>query len=777
MTATDKTVPGRSARAVEATLRLCVDFPRLTIGVILLLTLWAVIQLPKITTDTDPENMLEPDASVRVSHEAAKRTFGIHELIVVGFESERDLFNVEDLAKLFRINREVLNIKGVIIPDVLSLVTTDTMRKSGDTLEIRKLLEHPPQTQEEVQQLKETLLGNPLFREKLISQDGRRVAFYIPIERKEIAARVTKEIQTLVDKEPGITAKIAGLPMAEMVFGEEMFILMGVLSPLVMLVIAVGLWMLFKDWRLIVAPLIVSMLSVLWTMGLLIGLGLPVHIMSSMIPVFLMVTGLADGIHILSQFYDVYPRYGEKRTAILETMKELYSPVLYTSYTVMAGFGSLSLVNIPPVRIFGLFVAIGVFAAWVLTVTFLPAFMMLLNEDTLKRRWQHEVAAGGVLVRVADWLGRMGMTRSWMVLLAGVVVLALAAYGMQHNWVNDDPVKWFKESSPIQQANSLMNQQFGGTYMAYLVAEADQPEAATRPEVLHYLDELQREIGQDPRVGKSTALTDILRWINRVLTGRDELPSSQELAAQYLFLYLSSGGSPDSLDNFVDYGYQRLNIWLQLKTGDNRDMVEVMERVNRYIAAHPLPGVRFEMTGPTYVNVVWQQVMVTGMLGSFAGSVFTVFLIMAIEFRSLLWALIGVVPLLATIFVSYGVLFFIGKEIDMPIAVCSSLALGIGVDFAIHFIFRFRERYRQERDLSNSLLWTFGEPAVGIFRNALILFLGFAVMLAAPLTPYVTVGGFTAIDMLVGALATLLMLPALIVLLQRVLLSKESRYG
>lgn len=763
----------RSARLVESTLRLCVDFPRLTISVILLLTLWAFVQLPKITTDTDPENMLEPDAPVRVSHEATKRTFGIHELIVVGFESDRDLFNVEDLTKLFRINRDILRITGVIIPDVLSLLTTDTMRKSGDTLEIRKLLESPPRSEEEAAQLKETLLGNPLFLEKLISQDGRRLAFYIPIERKEIAARVTKELQALVAKEPGITAKVAGLPMAEMIFGEQMFILMGVLSPLVMLVIAIGLWLLFKDWRLILAPLLVAMLSVIWTMGLLIGLGYPVHIMSSMIPVFLMVTGLADGIHILSQFYDVYPRYGERRAAVLETMKELYSPVLYTSYTVMAGFGSLTLVNIPPVRIFGLFVAIGVFAAWVLTVTFLPAFMMLLNEDTLRRRWQREVASGGAVVRVAEWLGQLGMVRSRWVILAGVAVLALAAYGMQRNQVNDDPVKWFKAASPIRQANRLMNQQFGGTYMAYLVAEAAEPEAATRPEVLRYLEGLQREIGLDPMVGKTTSLTDILRWINRVLTGKDALPSSQEMAAQYLFLYLSSGGSPDTLDNFVDYGYQRLNIWLQLKTGDNLDMVEVVERVNRYVAAHPLPGVRFEMTGPTYVNVVWQQVMVTGMLASFAGSIVTVLLIMMIEFRSLLWAVIGVVPLLATILVSYGALFFIGKEIDMPIAVCSSLALGIGVDFAIHFIFRFRERYRHERDLQKSLQWTFGEPAVGIFRNALILFLGFAVMLAAPLNPYVTVGAFTAIDMLVGALATLLLLPALIVLLQRVLLAKE----
>lgn len=169
MNRSETPAPTWSARVVDATLTFCVDFPRLTISVILLLTVWAILQLPKITTDTDPENMLEPDAPVRVSHESTKRTFGIHELIVVGFESERDLFNVDDLAKLFRINRGILNITGVIIPDVLSLVTTDTMRKSGDTLEIRKLLERPPQTQEDVLQLKDALLGNPLFREKLIS--------------------------------------------------------------------------------------------------------------------------------------------------------------------------------------------------------------------------------------------------------------------------------------------------------------------------------------------------------------------------------------------------------------------------------------------------------------------------------------------------------------------------------------------------------------------------------------------------------------------------------
>lgn len=109
-----KLAPRWSVRVVDATLRLRVDFPRLTIGVILLLIVWAIFQLPKITTDTDPENMLEPDEPVRVSHEATKRTFGIHELIVVGFESERDLFNVDDITKLFRINREILNITGVI---------------------------------------------------------------------------------------------------------------------------------------------------------------------------------------------------------------------------------------------------------------------------------------------------------------------------------------------------------------------------------------------------------------------------------------------------------------------------------------------------------------------------------------------------------------------------------------------------------------------------------------------------------------------------------------
>ena len=270
-------------------------------------------------------------------------------------------------------------------------------------------------------------------------------------------------------------------------------------------------------------------------------------------------------------------------------------------------------------------------------------------------------------------------------------------------------------------------------------------------------------VGQDPRVGKTTSLTDILRWINRVLTGNDELPRSQELAAQYLFLYLSSGGSPDTLDNFVDYGYQRLNIWLQLKIGDNQDMIEVMERVTRYVTAHPLPGVRVEMTGPTYVNVVWQQVMVTGMLGSFAGSVVTVLLIMAIEFRSLLWALIGVVPLLITIFVSYGLLFFISKEIDMP-SVCPRWPSGsvwtlpstLSSDSGTLPAGTGSQKACNGPSASRRLEF-FGTRSFfpGVCRDAR----GAAV-------PLRDGGPFAAIDMLVG-FATLAVLPALIVLLQR----------
>lgn len=768
-------------------LRKLVDFsvshPKIIITLTIILTVIFAAQLPKIKIDTDPENMLETDQPDRVFYDWVKRNFGINDLIVLGITDEKGIFNSQTLGQIARITDEILNIKGVLIDDVISFTTTDNVTSEAGTLRVRRILEESPSTPEEIERLKQDLFDNPFFVEKIVSKDEKGVALYIPIERKDISFRVSQEIEEVIRQElgPGQKYYIAGLPVAEDTFGHEMFVQMGVTAPLVGGFIFVLLFVLFRKWSLIIAPMIVAMVSVLWTMGLLIGSGFTVHIMSSMIPVFLMPIAVLDSVHVLSEFYDRYPQIRDKRKTILATFDELFTPCLYTSLTTAAGFGAQVTAGIPPVRVFGAFIALGVMIAWLLTVTFIPASLMLIREEKLEKRLGAMEEKREVLGKFLPLVGRVSYRRNKLVVSVALLLLGLGLVGISRIEINDNPVNWFKPGHRIRVADRVMNQLFGGTYMAYLVVEGQKADDIKRPEVMRYIEALQKDLERLPVVGKTSSVADIVKRINYVLHDQDRahevVPGSLEAIGQYLFLFLMSG-DPDELDNFVDYNYQNANIWVQMRKGENKEMERVERAVADFKKSHPPPeGINLRWSGLTYINKTWQMIMVVGMLKAFLSSWAVVFVLMILLFRSFTLSLVLMVPLTLAIIFAYGVVGFSGKEYDMPIAVCASLALGLAIDFAIHFIERYKEKYHEVGDPEQVNRWIFNRPGRAIARNAVVITFGFLPLLLATLTPYVTVGIFFAMLMASSAVVTLFVLPALMRLGGRFLMRGTTAAG
>jgi predicted RND superfamily exporter protein len=273
--------------------------------------------------------------------------------------------------------------------------------------------------------------------------------------------------------------------------------------------------------------------------------------------------------------------------------------------------------------------------------------------------------------------------------------------------------------------------------------------------------------------------------INRVLHNDDPkydvVPEHNDTIGQYLFLFAMSA-KPSDLDNVVDYPFRKANIWVQLKTWDANAMESVIQAVNEYRKNNPTP-MEFKPAGIAFFNLVWNHEVLRDMIKGLILALIVVFVILAYDFRSIKWALIGYVPLLFTILLVYGIVGFAGKDFDMPISVLSCLSLGMAVDFAIHFVSRFRQRLDEQTAVSgaqsatdlraprsalvtDALLWTAGRPGKGIMRNAILFASAFAVMLFAPLTPYITVGAFIVSMMLVSSLMTIFYLPALITLTQ-----------
>ena len=757
--------------------------PKTVIGVAVIITILFGSQLPKITTDTDPKHMLPITSPVRQYNDQVEREFGLHpDVLVLGVVNERGIVNKQTLARISDLTSGIQRIPGVIVRDVTSFTTIDDVSVRGGELVVRPLLERVPQREEELQSFRKKLFENPVFLNRIISPDGKATAIYIPVEPtangKEIADRIRK---LLPDRSDGDQFYLAGDPVARDTFGAEMFRQMGLFSPIAGMVMAVALWFMFHSVPLIVANMAVAMISIIWSMGLLIGLGYPVHIMSSMSPVFLMAIA-TDTVHIFNEFFFRYREVGEKKRSVTDTMAAVGAPVFYSDVTTAVGFASLAITSIIPVRIFGLVVAFGTLVILLMSYTLVPAILMLLREKQLAR-------VIGALPNKADYqpthpdtsnasllsrLGEICVRRGKIIAILGCVLLVISAVGISRIRVNNNMVHWFKFNSAVRTADRVMNQHLGGTSTGYLVVQSPNENIMKDPVILREIEGLQRTLEKDPLVGKTFSVIDYVKWINRALHNDDpsfyRIPESSQEVGQYLFLFGMSA-KPSDLNNVVDYPFQKATIILQLKSWDAGVMKDVIARTEAYLATHPLPaGVTIKPAGIAYFNLVWNHEVLWGMLTSFLAGVALVLILLIVGTRSLLWGIVSFLPLLFTIAVIYGVVGLAGKDFDMPVAVLSTLSLGMAIDFAIHFVGRFRKRYREHPELQQCLIWTVARPGKGIFLNAILFALGFSVMIFADLTPYITVGVFMAAIMLLSSVMSVIYLPGLIQLFRRQLL-------
>lgn len=742
-----------------------IRYPWRTIALATALTLFFGWQFRGVVIDTDPENMLEADQPDRVTYNAVKRDFGINDLLVVGIVDDGGMFRPDPLRRVARLTERIAAIPGVLIDDIVSLTTTDDITIDGGFLRIGPVMTEPPHSDAEAEAIRQRINSNPLLADKLASEDGTGVALYIPIQQKSESYRISQEIERIAAEElsPEQRLYLAGLPVAEDTFGHEMFKQMGITAPLTGLVIFLLLWLLFRSVLLIIPAMVVAMFSVVWAMGTMIGLGNTVHIMSSMIPVFLMPIAVLDTVHLLSEFHDRYPTVRDRAATLQASMHELFRPMLFTTITTAVGFASLALADIPPVRVFGLFMAVGIIAAWLLTITLIPACIMLMREERLTKLARRTTASPTGWAGTLERLGAFAFRRARPLLVATLILLGLGVIGLRRIVVNDNPVRWFRKGEPVRVADRVMNDLFGGTYMAYLVVAGEGEEPIKDPATMAYVDRLGRYLEAQPAVGKVTSIADIVRRTNYVLHDADPafdvVPDSREAVGQYLFLAQSSG-DPNELDNLIDYNANQANLWIQMKSGDNRDMESVTRSVADFSDVAPA-GLTLRWSGLTYINKVWQDLMVVGMLRAVLGSFVVVLILMVFLFRSVPLGFVSMVPLSVAIIFSYALVGFVGKDYDMPIAVTSSLSLGLAIDFAIHLIHRYRERVAEWGNLARANEALFRLPARAIARNALVIVIGFLPLTLSTLTPYVTVGVFFATLMIFSALASLLVLPGI----------------
>ena len=669
---------------------------------------------------------------------------------------------------------------------VTSLANTDNILGKNDELDISAIYEDVPEDKKELENIKKKVLSNELFHNTLVQDDPRYTSIIIEISTNEdnsdekymVYKKVVDIMENLIQGPEKYY--ISGMPVVTGALGKVMQQDTRRLFPIVLMIVVACLFFTFRRIKGVAAPLAVVILSLIITLGIQVLFNIPMNIVTTTLPVFILSIGVADGIHIFSEYRDNLEKGHDKIESVKLMLQHLTMPVIMTSVTTAVAFYAISLTKIVQLRHFGIFVAIGTIVAMFFSLFFIPALLVLLPEKTgakEKKISNFEKTYTSLLISFT----RTMVAKPKLITSIAVTILIIALFGTSKVVVDNNTAEYFLKDSTIYKATQKLNSvASGSSVINFLIQDNsgdDQP--FKNPENLKAADDLVKFLQSRPVVGKALGLNDLIKRINYVMNNEDKkhntIPGIQETnnqnssaenkIAQLLLLYENGGG--DVLTDLTDDNYTRLNIRAVVKSNSSRKMVELTDEVKTFAKQIFPPNLSLDVSGLAHVAVDATHEIVNGQIISLLVSLVLVFFMLLFTFRTLSYAFIAMVPLIMTISINFGIMGFFHIPLDIGTAIISSIVIGIGVDYGIHYISRFRKNREKGMDFTDALTNTVSHSGKAIVSNAVTVGLGFVALLFSVLTPLIIMGLMITITMLVSAFTTLALIPVFIVLLER----------
>jgi hypothetical protein len=663
--------------------------------------------------------------------------------------------------------------------------------------------------------LRRRVLENDLFRNSFFSEDGRRTGIFVELAMDEDDSENLYStyiaLERIFEENPGIDKHyIAGFPIVTATLRTVIDQDTQRFFPFVALLAVFFLWLTFRRPSGVAVPMLVVGFSILFTLAIMVVFEVPLNTITSALPVFLISIGVADGIHMFSEYRENRIEGLPREKAVCLMLDKLALPVTMTSITTAVGFLSLTVSDIVPILTFGIFVAVGTLLAMVLSLIFIPALLMVLPEkvsasqegsgidDNLSNGVHHVNFMDRLLQKSLDVMTAWVLRNARPVLLAALAIFAISIYGLSQVKVESSLESYFQEDAPLVIANRAMEKMSGSRTIYIVITKTGEEEPWKNPDNLKVVEEFQEFLANEPRVKRTLSLVDLIKRIsyafnenrkefNRLPNGFEFLESEEifeengqtekrtvkreisgrDLIAQYLVLYENSGG--DELSDVVDSEYLNLNLAVTISSNSTTEEGKLLQSIEDYAVRQFPQGFSMTSSGMVPINVATSNEVVTSQIRSLSGSILAVFLMLALIFRSVTRGLMGMIPLVFTVLFNFGVMGFFGVHLDIGTALVSSIVIGIGVDYSIHYLSRMFHELADGKELHDAISNTVRRSGKAITSNAVIVGFGFLALSVSEFLPLVTLSWMIWLTLNISALATMILIPALAVTLTDVL--------
>lgn len=757
----------------ERMAKLVTSRPKLTLLISLLISLAIGSGMSKITMNSDYRYFFGEDNPQRLAFEKLQNVYSKDDgLLIVLSPKNKNVFTVETLRAVKELTERSWKVPFSTRVD--SITNFQHTKATDDDLVVEDLVKDISLLDaDKLADIKSIALSEPLLKNRIINDESSVTAVNItlsfpgdsPMEVPQVASYVRDLTKELKIKYPHIEFRLSGLAMMNNAFNEAGMNDMMTLTPIMYGVILIIMAFMLKSIFAVVATLNIILFSVISGMGMAGFFGIPITPPSSIAPTVIVTLAIADSIHILKSILHSMSLGHSKKDSIKEAMAANMRPVFLTSFTTAIGFLSLNFSDTPPFHDLGNITAMGVTAAFVLSVTMLPALVTLLPFRVPKQAIKEGTP---ISVKLGNWV----TDHKKPVLFTTLFITIFLAMQIPKIELNDQFVDYFDDSIQFRVDTDYVMENLTGIYQVNYDLSSGESGGISNPGYLEKVEEFAQWVRTQPHVVHVSSITDTFKRLNKNMHGdREEfytLPRSRELAAQYLLLYEMSLPYGLDLNNQVNIDKESTKVVITFENLETKNLLSSIDTIQSWLKENAPASMQTLGSSPaimfSYITERNVKAMIWGTLLAFG----LITIILIISLKSWKYGLISLLPNLIPATLAFGIWSLVVGRAGFAIAVVSSVTIGIVVDDTVHFLSKY-VRARREKGMNprEAIEYAFSTVGSALIVTSVILSIGFAVLMLSPFRMNATLGALSAITIIVALIADFTFLPALLAILDK----------
>lgn len=743
--------------------------PRTTLTVVVLVTLALLPAALRVRVDSAVDRLLPAGDPARAHLDRMHATFGSEEIVVVALFAD-DVFVPATLTRVARLTDAIADLD--VVRDVASLTNLDDVRVGPDGLGRTRVLPPPPWTPDALSRARADALAHPLARGGVVAPDGRATGIVVQLEPMTddalLGSDLARRLRVIVDAHPGPEGvAITGLPLLKLHAADAMVRDVVLFFGAGVLVVAAVLLAAFRTIRGVVLPLASVLVGLVWTSAAMTLAGGAYTLGTLVLSPLLLAIGIAYAIHVTSRFESERLRSGSAEAVVARTLDHVRLPTVMAAVTTLAGFAPFLGSPIPTIRDFGWYGGIGIACVLAATLTVLPSALALLPPAAAG----DPAAPAGWIERFVVACARAALARRGAVGLCACGIVVVAVLGIGRIAIETDYLRFFPPEHPARLENARVAEALVGTQVVSITLAGPEPGALTRLEAVAGLRELVAFVGAQPGVVYVASLLDHLYMLRRAIepeTSDAPLATQPELDQRVVLL------SPERTRRVLAGDHSTAQILVHTSLSGSQEIRTLVRRIEEQAARRMPSGIETRASGTLVLLTQSADVLARQQVSGFGQVAVALGLLLVALFRSLRLGMLSLVPNLFPVVVLFGLMGWLGIDLDVSTSMIACIAIGIAVDDTIHYLTTYGRARRAGRDDVSLVLETTRAVGRPIVLTSVTLSAGFLVPCLSSFQPVRHFGILSSATMAVALFADLLLLPVLLVP-RRAAVHRETR--